>query len=106
MATRKVGTTGRWGPRYGTKTKKIIAVIEKEQRKKQICPYCERPKLKRLAAGIWTCKKCGVKFAGGAYFPSTAIGKTVKKQLTNKEVTKIPEITKHPELQEEDAKSR
>ena len=62
---------GRFGPRYGTRTKKIIAAIEKIQKQKQICPYCERPALKRQVAGIWYCKKCGVKFAGGAYFPKT-----------------------------------
>lgn len=40
-------------------------------KKKHICPYCERPALKRVAAGIWYCKKCKVKFAGGAYTPKT-----------------------------------
>lgn len=79
MRTEKVGTTGRYGPRYGTRCKKIIAVIEKEQRKKQVCPYCERPALKRVAAGIWHCNKCNVKFAGAAYFPSSAVGEAVKK---------------------------
>jgi len=71
MRTKKVGTTGRFGPRYGTRTKKLVARIEKRQRKKQMCPYCERPALKRIAAGIWYCKKCKVKFAGGAYFPKS-----------------------------------
>jgi len=68
---KKVGTTGRFGPRYGTRAKKIVAAIEKRQRQKQPCPYCERKTLKRIAAGIWYCKKCKVKFAGGAYFPKT-----------------------------------
>lgn len=62
-------TTRRFGPRYGTRTKKIIAAIEKKQKIKHICPYCERKALKRLAAGIWYCKKCNKKFAGGAYLP-------------------------------------
>lgn len=71
MSTKKVGTTGRFGPRYGTRTKKIVAAIEKKQRQKQACPYCERKALKRIAAGIWYCKKCKTKFAGGAYFAKT-----------------------------------
>jgi len=73
MATKKVGSAGRFGPRYGTRSKKILAAIEKRQKKKQICPYCERPNLKRVASGIWACKKCKAKFAGGAYFTKPAV---------------------------------
>ena len=64
-------TTGRFGSRYGTRTKKVVAAIEKKQGKRQECPYCERLALKRMAAGIWYCNKCKTKFAGGAYFPKT-----------------------------------
>ncbi|MFH1229327.1 MAG: 50S ribosomal protein L37ae [Candidatus Aenigmatarchaeota archaeon] len=67
--TKKVGTTGRYGPRYGTKTKKAVANIE--AKKEKVCPYCERSSLKKLAAGIWYCKKCKSKFAGAAYFPKS-----------------------------------
>ena len=69
--TKKVGSTGRYGTRYGTKTKKIIAKVEKKQKQRKTCPYCEREKLKRVAAGIWYCKKCKTKFAGAAYFPKS-----------------------------------
>ena len=71
MKTKRIGTIGRFGPRYGTRTKKLVATIEDRQRKKQICPYCERPVLKRIATGVWYCKKCKTKFAGGAYFPKS-----------------------------------
>lgn len=67
MTTKKVGITGRYGPRYGTKTKKVV--LEVELKKTKACPYCERTSLKRIAAGVWFCKKCKTKFAGGAYFP-------------------------------------
>lgn len=67
----KVGSTGRYGPRYGTKTKKMVLNIENREKKEKICPYCERPALKRLAAGVWYCRKCKTKFAGGAYFPKS-----------------------------------
>ena len=73
MPKKKVGTSGRYGPRYGTRTKKIVAAIEKLQKQTQQCPYCERNALERLAAGIWHCTKCNKKFAGGAYFAKSAI---------------------------------
>ena len=34
MSTKKVGSTGRFGPRYGTKTKKLVAKIEKRKKVK------------------------------------------------------------------------
>jgi large subunit ribosomal protein L37Ae len=71
MSTKKVGTTGRYGVRYGTKTKKIIGKIEARANKEKNCPYCERNALQRVAAGIWFCKKCKAKFAGAAYFPKS-----------------------------------
>lgn len=71
------GSTGRFGPRYGTRTKKIVESIEKVQKAKQICPFCERSALKRVAAGIWQCNKCHAKFAGGAYLPQSAVAKTI-----------------------------
>ena len=76
------------------KTKKVIAVIEREQKKKKPCPYCGRLTIKRVAAGIWRCKKCSKKFAGGAYFPTTPVGDNFKRQMKTsfaKEQIKTPE---------------
>ncbi len=80
--TKKVGSTGRFGPRYGTRTKKVIREIEKIQRKRHLCPKCERYALKREAAGIWVCKKCGAKIAGGAYFPRSPTAEKILRGLT------------------------
>jgi len=79
--TKKAGTTARFGARYGTKTRKIIARVEKEQRGRKICPFCERKAVKRKVVGIWQCRKCGNKFAGGAYFPSTPVGEAFERQM-------------------------
>jgi len=65
--TEKIGLIKRFGARYGTKVKNRFGEVEKEQRKKHKCPYCSALKVKRVAIGIWFCKKCKAKFSGKAY---------------------------------------
>jgi large subunit ribosomal protein L37Ae len=67
--TKKVGTAGRFGARYGKKVREKVAEIEKIQRQRHICPKCGMKKAKRIAKGIWKCKKCGAKFTGLSYYP-------------------------------------
>lgn len=75
--TRIVGIAGRYGARYGvTLRKKVKEILEKRYMPHQ-CPFCaHRGKLRRLSTGIWICKKCGAKWAGGAYTPRTEISRT------------------------------
>ncbi|MBI5872300.1 50S ribosomal protein L37ae [archaeon] len=65
--TKKVKSAGRFGAKYGKKIRAKIIAVEKEQRKKQKCPYCRREGVKRVSAGIWHCRKCNSRFTGGAY---------------------------------------
>ena len=65
--TKKVGSAGRFGVRYGRKIRKRVADIEKKQKKFYVCPSCNVVRVKRVSAGIWKCKKCGLKFTGRAY---------------------------------------
>lgn len=65
--TKKVLAAGRYGPRAGTRVRKRLNQIEALQRKKQVCPHCGKSGVKREAAGIWHCFKCGKRFAGHAY---------------------------------------
>ncbi len=67
--TKKVGPSGRFGTRYGKGVKKRIVEIERVQKKKHVCPQCLKPGMKRVASGIWLCRKCGLKMAGKAYEP-------------------------------------
>ena len=50
---------------------------DEEEKGKHICPYCKAPKVKRIAAGIWECKKCNSKFTGKAY--------SIKKEIIKEE---------------------
>ena len=65
--TKKVGTSGRFGPRYGRRIRHKVKTIESVQRSKQECPKCKKKAIKRLAQGIYECRKCGAKIAGKAY---------------------------------------
>ncbi|RLE51501.1 MAG: 50S ribosomal protein L37ae [Candidatus Methanomethylicota archaeon] len=70
--TKKVGSAGRFGARYGSTIRLRVKEIEEAMRAPHRCPRCRtRGKLKRLSVGIWTCRKCGHTFAGGAYVPLT-----------------------------------
>jgi large subunit ribosomal protein L37Ae len=68
MATKKVGSAGRFGVKYGKKIREAVISIEKKQRQRQKCPYCAHMTAKRQAKGVWHCTFCGKTFAGGAYF--------------------------------------
>ena len=67
--TKKIGSAGRFGVRYGKRVRQKVSDIEKHQKKKHECPYCHKLKVKRVSVGIWQCKKCNTKFAGRAYIP-------------------------------------
>ena len=65
--TKKVGSAGRFGVRYGRKIRNKIAEIERKQKRFYSCPSCNVMRVKRVSAGIWECRKCGLKFTGRAY---------------------------------------
>ncbi len=70
MKTKKVGSTGRFGPRYGRKIRQRVLDVEVKQKAKHTCPYCKKfGSVKRIAAGIFKCKKCKKEFTGKAYYP-------------------------------------
>ena len=66
---KKVGSTGRFGARYGLGVKQRVLDIEKKQKASYECPSCHKLKLKRLGSGIWQCKSCEIKVAGRSYTP-------------------------------------
>jgi large subunit ribosomal protein L37Ae len=82
----KYGVVKRFGARYGRRVKERFGQVESELRKKHMCPYCHKRGVKRIAAGIWECRKCSAEFTGAAYTPS-------KKVITDVFVKKSEEET-------------
>jgi len=77
--TRKVGVAGSLGARYGTVARRRYIDIVSQMRRPHECPQCHFKAVRRLSVGIWLCRKCGVKFAGGAYTPFTKLGEIARR---------------------------
>lgn len=77
--TKKVGSSGRLGSRYGVRTRRRLSQVESQSRAVYACPRCGRRRVKRISIGVWGCSKCGYTFAGGAHIPSTELGEIVKR---------------------------
>ncbi len=73
--TKKVGSTGRFGTRYGATIRKRVKKIDDVLKAKHICPSCDSNKVRRMSIGIWECKFCGFRFTGGSWSPETPGGK-------------------------------
>ena len=71
---RKIGLAGGFGARYGTVARRQYVEIVTGLRSKHECPRCKFQTVKRWSVGVWHCRKCGLKFAGGAYTPTTKLG--------------------------------
>ena len=69
--TKKAGTAGRFGARYGVIVRNRVKTIEAQQKKRHECPVCYHHSVKRVSSGIWECRRCDAKFAAGAYTPKT-----------------------------------
>ncbi len=71
---RKISLAGGFGARYGTVGRRQYVEIVSGLRSKHECPRCRFRTVKRWSVGVWHCRKCGYKFAGGAYVPTTKLG--------------------------------
>ena len=98
------GSVKRFGARYGRTVKYKLSKIEAELKKKHKCPYCHSLAAKRVAAGIWRCKKCKSKFTGKAYSIAKKImvrEKVEEQPMEIEEITKREEAEKYSETPEE-----
>lgn len=69
--TKKVGSAGKLGPKYGKGIRDEVIGIEKRSKKIYECPNCHKKALKRESSGVWICRKCGKKYAGKAFSPAS-----------------------------------
>jgi large subunit ribosomal protein L37Ae len=77
--TKKVGSVGRFGARYGVRIRKRIADVETVSKGRHDCPKCRANAMARNANGIWTCRKCGAKIASSSYMPTPPVA--VRREL-------------------------
>ncbi len=71
---RRLGLGGGLGARYGRFPRRQYVDIVSGLRTRHECPRCKFRTVKRWSVGVWLCRKCGYKFAGGAYIPVTKLG--------------------------------
>ncbi|MHB8584937.1 MAG: 50S ribosomal protein L37ae [Thermoplasmatota archaeon] len=76
--TKKAKSVGRFGARYGVRIRRRIREVEVRQHADHKCPSCGAMRVTRVSTGIWQCKKCAHKFAGGAYVPETRAAKSAE----------------------------
>jgi large subunit ribosomal protein L37Ae len=75
------GSSGRFGCRYGRFVRKRVAEIEAVSGALHRCPKCDMQSIQRRGTGIWECRKCQYKFAGGAYQPQTPSMKIAQRAI-------------------------
>ena len=104
--TKKVGSAGRLGSRYGVKIRRRIADIESQGRGRHECPKCKVKAVTRTSTGIWTCKHCGAKMASGAYnlTPPAAVKREVKAvpMVEEEAVPEMPSEDETPETEDKE----
>ena len=79
-------SAGRFGPRYGRFIRKRVVEVEEISRATHTCPSCDQVAVRRKGTGIWECRKCGYKFAGGAYVPQTPTFRIAQRSIEKPQV--------------------
>ncbi len=80
--TRKVGSTGKFGARYGSTLRKRVRAVEEKSKAVYKCPNCLKRTFRRTGLGIWECSSCGEKRTGGAWEPETSAGRSILRRIT------------------------
>lgn len=65
--TKKIGPTGWMGARYGIRIRRRVLDIDRARKRPAACPRCSTVTLRRVASGIFECRRCGTRYASNAY---------------------------------------
>jgi large subunit ribosomal protein L37Ae len=100
--TKKVGSAGRLGARYGVRIRRRIADIEKVSKGRHECPRCKVVAMARTANGIWVCRHCGSHMASSSYMPTppVAVRRELAEVLAKAEAKEEREEKKEPAEEE------
>ncbi len=52
---------------YGKKIREKVDDINRKRKSTYRCPSCSRLSVKYISAGVWSCRKCGKRFASDAF---------------------------------------
>jgi len=88
---KKVGSPRGLGARYGSTVRRRYAKVLSEMKKSHSCPQCGSKSVQRESIGVWTCRKCGLTFTGGAYTPVTKLGIVAKRAAKGLPTPEAPE---------------
>ena len=77
--TKKIGSTGGFEARYGSTVRKRYIEAISGLKTAHKCPKCGTESVRRQSVGVWKCRKCGLKYTGGAYTPVTKLGVIAKR---------------------------
>ncbi|RLI44045.1 50S ribosomal protein L37ae [Candidatus Bathyarchaeota archaeon] len=87
---KKVGPARGLGARYGSTVRKRYVEVLSGVKKAHKCPQCGNASVRRKSVGIWSCRKCGFTFAGGAYVPVTKLGIVAKRTAKGAPTIEVP----------------
>ncbi len=65
--TKKVGLTGWMGARYGIRIRRRVLDIDRARERDAACPRCSTVTVRRVASGVFECRRCGTRYASNAY---------------------------------------
>jgi len=90
---KKVGPSRGLGPRYGSTVRKRYVKVMASMKRLHRCPSCGFTRVKRKSVGVWSCRKCGYTYTGGAYGPTTKLGAIAKRSAKGIPVEEVEQAT-------------